>query len=175
MKRIYAFTLESDDVPSEKFGFNLRLIAYLMYDYVYNYVGENSAVLNINKNIVYNRILEVSRNEFYLESDFYYNKYINYEPFIIGDKTFAFTVFDGEISEEVLCKLLQQVLRLVGVNYRYVVNTGCYVCKDNSDEKNRRNAINLLAKNIGCSLVKKKSFAKKRILNNNMKVSFGGR
>ena len=72
MKRIYAFTLDNEDYPSRKFGFDLRLLAYLLYDTIYNYDGENSTALVINKNVRFNRIHEgFNKDEYYFEYDEY--------------------------------------------------------------------------------------------------------
>jgi len=45
MKTIYAFTLESDDYHSDRFRYDLRLIAFLLYDKIYNYDGEGYTAL----------------------------------------------------------------------------------------------------------------------------------
>jgi hypothetical protein len=56
MKTIYAFTLESDDYHSNRFRYNLRLIAFLLYDKIYKYYDDDYIALIINKKIRANNI-----------------------------------------------------------------------------------------------------------------------
>jgi len=179
MKRIYAFTLDGEDCVSSKFRSNLRLIAYLMYDSIYNYDGSDDyKALIINKNIIYNEIIEgtggcrfanygesaddYTKYEYYLSSDVYDDGYINYEPFLIGDRTFAITVDDRYISEDALRELLEDNLNITKLEYSYKITSIGYLSSDINDEKNRKKAIRLLFSNLGCQPVKKKLFAKKK-------------
>ena len=165
MKKIYAFTLDNDDYPSEKYRHDLRLIAYMLYDSIYNYDGENFTALIINKNIKYNDIHEGYRDgEYYLDSDEFDNGYIYYEPFLIGERSFALTINDDIMSEDVVCSLLNYTLNLLGFGYKFSVKTICYFSKNNEDERNRSKAISLLSTSLGCEPTKKNYFAKKRIM-----------
>lgn len=155
MKKIYAFTFEGEDYLSDKFRNNLRLIAFLLYDYIYNYIGDDVIPLNINKNIVFNRIHESKNNTFYLDSDYYDDGFINYEPFIINRRCFALTVLDELISEKEIKSLLDSVLHMVNVHCNVKIFSECYFSKNKSDEKNRNKAINVLCERIGCQSDKK--------------------
>lgn len=167
MKRIYAFTLDNDDYPSKKFGFDLRLLAYLLYDSVYNYDGDNFTALVINKNIMPNMIHDGQYpNEYYFDFDDYDEKNYNYEPFLLGDSSFAFTIEDTMMSEETLCSLFDYVLRLTGLNYKYKVNSNYYFSRSKDDEKNRKKTIDSLIDKIGCGHPKRNIFARKRTINN---------
>lgn len=164
MKRIYAFTLDSEDYPSSKFRSNLSLIAYLLYDIIYNYDGEYSTPLVINNTIKYNRIHESYRsNEYYLEYDKYDEKYINYEPFLIGNRSFALTIYDDLMSEEIICELMEQVMLLAKVDYLYTIKTMDYISKNKEDESNRRKAVRQLRDTLEGFAAKKGNFARKMV------------
>ena len=167
MKRIYAFTLDNDDYPSKKFGFDLRLLAYLLYDTIYNYDGENSTALVINKNIKVNRIHEgFGRDEYFFDYDEFDERNYNYEPFLLGNSTFAITIDDTIMSEETLRGLFDYTLRLTGLKYRYKVDSKYYYSSSKDDERNRKKTINELIDIIGCGNPKRSIFTKKRVINN---------
>ena len=167
MKRIYAFTLDNDDYPSKKFGFDLRLLAYLLYDSVYNYDGDNFIALVINKNIMPNKIHDGQYpNEYYFDFDDYDEKNYNYEPFLLGNSSFAFTIEDTMMSEETLCSLFDYVLRLTGLSYKYKVNSNYYFSRNKDDEKYRKKTIDSLIDMIGCGHPKRTIFSRKRTINN---------
>ena len=170
MKRIYAFTLDSEDYPSEKFGHNLRLIAYLLYDAIYNYDDENTIALVINKNIKSNNIHDGYRDgEYYLDSDCCKSQSVYYEPFLLGKSSFALTVDDELMNEEVICELMKQVLfevyLLSGVNYNYKIRTISYFSKKKDDESNRKKAICQLHNEIERTFVNEKVLVRKRVTN----------
>ena len=165
MKKIYAFTLDSDDYPSDRFRYNLRLIAFLLHDLIYNYDGEGFTPLIINKSIGFNNIYPGNgRNEYSLEYDNSDLKYTNYEPFLIGDKSFGLTLNDKYINNETICNLMNEVLLLVKTNYSYNIKTICYDSKDFEDESNRKKAMHQLfntvekVKDEKNKLVRKKEF-----------------
>ena len=138
MKRIYAFTLDSEDYPSDRFRSNLRLIAFLMYDLIYNYDGENCTPLIINKNIKNNEICPGrSDSEYCLRYNEDNDKYINYEPFLVGNRSFALTIDDEVMNETTIRDLMEQVLRLTMLDYRYTIKSIGYFSKDRDDERNR--------------------------------------
>lgn len=146
MKRIYAFTLDGDDYPSSKFRCNLRLIAYLLYDRIYNYDGEGFTALIINEKIKCNNIYEGTKNnEYYFEYNEYNPKYINYEPVILSDNSFALTIDDRIMSEEILRDLMNEilleVLLLSKINYSYSIKSIGYLSKDFNDERNRKKTL----------------------------------
>lgn len=169
MKRIYAFTLDSDDYPSNKFRQNLRLIAYLLYDSVYNFGDiDSKRPLIINNSIKYNTIYEGGYGHnggYYLRYDDYDERYINYEPLVLGEKSFALTVDDSLISEEDMCLLLEQNLGLMRVNYKYKINSIAYGSKDKDDEKNRKKSIYKLHDQIENNKCIQKVLVRKRVMN----------
>lgn len=169
MKRIYAFTLDSEEYPSSKsrFRFDLRLMAYLMHDLIYNYDGEGYTALIINDTIKNNNIREGSqRGEYYLDYNEYNEKYINYEPFIIGTYSFALTIDDEVMGEDVLYELMEQVLILINKQYKYRISSVSYESKNINDEKNRKRAVQQLCWLLDGSKVRQNLDVKKRVLIN---------
>lgn len=154
MKKIYSFTIDSDDYASKYFKSNLRLLAYLLYESIYNYDGEFATALNINKNIVYNNINE-DGNYYYLDSDIYDNGYINYEPFILGDKTFCLTIDDELMNENTIKELLELEQYMAKLNYKVSICSEEYYSKNKDDERFRFRAINTLCSKLGCNQVKR--------------------
>lgn len=170
MKRIYAFTLEGEDCLSSKFRNNLRLIASLLYEYIYNYDGDGFTPLIINESIKFNPIYSANgRNEYYLKYDKYSEKYINYEPFLIGECSFALTIDDEVISEDIMHELMNQALFEVSllekINYAYTVRTVSYFSKDKEDEKNRRKAVHELCDGINGVKERNNGFTRKKVMN----------
>ena len=167
MKKIYTFTLDGDDYPSDRFRYNLRLFAYWMYDKLYNYYGDGFIPLNINKNIVYNGIHEEKNGEYYLDSDLFDNGRINYEPFLIDNCSFGLTVIDESIDENVLRVLIKETLSELSISYNVSFDVVSYCAKDKNDESQRKKAINLIYNNLNNKVPPKKNtfgFGKKKIL-----------
>ena len=162
MKKIYTFTLESDDYPSDSFRYNLRLIAHFLYGYIYNYDGEDTTPLNINKNIRINNLYEYGRT-CYLDSDEYDDGFINYEPFLIGNRSFGLTVNDELISEEIIKNLIDYVLRMLGVNYKVTIHSVTYHSKNVDDESKRWKAIKIVTEEIGYRFNRKFNLVKRLI------------
>lgn len=154
MKKIYSITLENDEYASKKFNSDLRLVAYLLYEAIYNYYGDNIIALNINKNIVYNNINECDYY-YYLDSDVYCNGYINYEPFILGKNTFCLTIDDELMDEGTLKELLELEQRMAKLNYKVRINSEGYYSKNKDDERYRFRAINILCSKLGHNQVKR--------------------
>lgn len=175
MKKIYAFNFDDEECLTDNFKSKIRLAAYLLYDSIYGY--DDLISLNINKNIVFNRIHEGFNNSYYLDSDIYDDGIINYEPFLLGDKTFALTVDDKLISEDEIRYLLNSVLNMVKIHGNVKVFSENYFSKDINDERNRNKAINSLCDKMGLRLYKKIDFIRKLVYNGrtNKKVSCCGR
>lgn len=164
MKKIYTFTLESEDYPSRGFDSNLRLVAYMLYDTIYNY-DEGYNPLDVNKNIVYNKIHETYYgNGYYFDSDEMDDSLINYEPFIVGKKTFGFTINDELMSREVIDGLVMYVLNLLRLNYKVTINSFDYEARDREDERYRSKAIRLIFESLGCKIDNRSGFVK-RLMN----------
>lgn len=173
MKTIYAFTLENDDYHSDRFRYNLRLIAFLLYDKIYKYDGEGYTALIINDKVKCNDIHKgYTNNEYYLDYNEYNEKYFNYEPFILGDRTFALTIDDRFMSEDTICSLMDETIfeiyLISKVNYTYSYRNISYLSKDNNDEKNRKKTIIKLKDIIEGNIQKKNELIKKKVINVSM-------
>ena len=174
MKTIYAFTLEGDDYHSNRFRYNLRLIAFLLYDKIYNYDGEGYTALIMNDKIKCNKIHKgYTDSEYYLEYNECNEKYFNYEPFLMGDRTFALTIDDQIMDDNVICSLMDEtiyeILLISRISYSYSFKKNGYLSKDKNDEKNRKKAILELRNMINGNLQKKKNdFVRKKSMNISM-------
>ena len=174
MKTIYAFTLESDDYHSSRFRYNLRLIAYLLYDKIYKYYDDSYTALVMNSKIKYNNIhIGYKGNEYYFDYDECNEKYFNYEPFLIGNRSFALTIDDQIMTEEAICKLMDETLNVIylisKINYSYSFNKNGYLSVDKEDERNRKRAIfELIDIMNGNVQAKKNRLVRKKTMNISM-------
>ncbi len=157
MKKIYTFTLDSDDYPSRGLYDDVRVIAALVYDCIYNYYGEDNVPVSTSKNIVYNELRDAyhADGKYIMDSDKNDDGYINYEPFISGSRTFGFTVVDDSISYSELMKMVNYVLGLARVNYRVSIECFPYPSKDMDDESNRDEVINAINSRFGERYIKR--------------------
>ena len=169
MKKIYAFAFDEEDYLSDKWRNNIRLVAFLLYDSVYNYDEEDRIPLNLNKNIVFNRIHEFSEHNYYLDSDCYDDGFINYEPFLINNRCFAFTVDDNLISEKDIRSLLNSVLYIVGISSSVRICSEVYSSKNKDDERNRWKAISAICNRTGYKYNKKTYLVKRLFCRNKNK------
>lgn len=176
MKKIYSFTLDSDEYPSVRRNIysDLRLIAYMLYSEIYNYYGENDSPLDINPLIKYNNLNEVKDLFFAykFDSDKYDDGYTYYEPFIVGERTFCFTIIDDNFDDKIIKEILHYVMKILKVKYNVTINTYEYNAKDINDEKNREEAMRRIFNDLGCrctiktgivAMIKKYNSMKKRI------------
>lgn len=166
MKKIYAFTLEGDDYPSSKFDSNLRLFAHMLYEAVYNYDDVDNNPLNINCNIIYNNIHYMYGGSNYcFDSDINKtaNKFVNYEPFIVGDKTFCFTIKEDLLSKEVIIELVDYINRLLKFNYVVTINEFDYIAKNKEDERYRHKAIKNIFQQLDSQINNKCNFVRRLI------------
>lgn len=173
MKRIYAFTLDGEDYPSSRFRYDLRLIAFLMYDKIYNYDGEGATALIINNKIRNNDIYEGYRNyEYYLMYDEYNEKYINYEPVLLNENSFALTIDDEIMSEEIIKDLMNEVLLQVfflsKIRYNYTIKTISYLSRNIDDEKNRKKAFLQLRDILNGKIENKTGLVKKKMMTSSL-------
>jgi len=175
MKKIYAFNFDDEECLTDDFKSKIRLVAYLLYDSIYGY--DDLIPLNINKNIVFNRIHEGFDNSYYLDSDIYDDGIIRYEPFLLGDRTFALTVDDELISEDEIRYLFNSVLNMIKIRGNVNVFSENYFSKDINDERNRNKAINSLCEKMKLRLYKKVDYIKKIVYGGKIKknVSYYGR
>ena len=172
MKTIYAFTLEGEDYHSNRFRYNLRLIAFLLYDKIYKYYDDRVALI-MNNNIKCNNIhMGYGNSQYYLDYNECNEKFFNYEPFLIGDRSFALTIDDQIMNEKIICSLMDetiyQILLISKVSYSYSFKKNGYLSKDKNDESNRKKAILELRNIINGNVQKKTEFVRKKTMNISM-------
>lgn len=166
MKRIYAFTLKTDGPTyDEKFSGDLRLIAYMLYETIYGSRDGDLNFLNVNKNIRYNMLNEKYDGYSYrFNSDLDDDGITYYEPFIVGEDTFCFTVFDDLINEEAIRYFLKNALSLVRLDYEIDIISVSYYSRNKDDERCREKAIKYIHDTLGIEYVKRNSLVR-RLLN----------
>ena len=130
MKRVYTFTLD-DDIPlSENIGSNIREIAYWLYTEIINFDWPILwAIENKNSGLIVNELLDINYKGIYtykFTSDDANTDYRKYEPFMISNTSFGFTVIDGSISEEEILKILNRILYMTGFKYKFNINSIVY-------------------------------------------------
>jgi len=189
MKTIYTFTLEGENYPSSKFDNDLRLFAHILYETIYNYDGENSTPLNINKNIEYNHINENSEywdygSQYKLDSDLYDDGFIDYEPFILGNDSVGLTISDESFGLKTIEAMIQEVLELLKFNYKVKINFVRYDARNNEDERNRSNAMRTIFNVLGhkynrrsslLTMIMRSSTNKRRVRSKGRSLSAYGR
>lgn len=165
MKTIYTFTLDDGNYPSEDFQNKLRLFACILYDYISGFDDYGKGPLDINSKIVRNNMHEIQNDSYYLDSDVFDNGYINYEPFIIGERSFGLTIVDGLIDEATLISIVGEVQYLLKLrDYKIKIDSVNYFSTDIEDERMRRKAIITAYSRLGCDLPARNIFAKKKTL-----------
>ena len=151
MKRIYSITLD-DDVPlSLDISSDIREIAFWLFDEVGKFdeqiiCFDNETEIN-QQGLIKNDLYDIPVNGKFMyqfASDLDAKNKLMYEPFILSDKTFGFTVYDGTISDSEIAVLLEGVLKILKLNYKYKIDSITY---DDKNIKNRYAAIKKLLEN----------------------------
>ncbi len=162
MKKIYRFTLD-DDVPlSMSVDSDIREVAFWLYDELSHFDDQIVCVDNYDEpsadGLIRNDLYDLKVNNEYVyhfTSDFVdvKNKMM-YEPFILDDRSFGFTVNDGKMSDEEIERIFDGILKLLKINYKFNIESITY---DDSNKKNRLIAIkNLLTKKTESEVKTKK-------------------
>lgn len=164
MKRIYVVSLD-DEVPlSPELIDSMKVLGFLVYEEVMGI--EYSSIDNIllHDNIKYNQLLERKENNTYT------HRFINntpetgvYEPFMVNDRAFAFTVNDGMLNSEDIENILDRVK--IYVDDYDKINIDSVTYQEDTKNKNRLLAIRkLLTKDYGNKEDKKTKTRVKSIL-----------
>ena len=158
-KRIYTFTLDDDDYPSEYLTNNIRIIAILLYEElkVQDYESDNPILIQ-SKTIQENYLVLVDN---YLYSRYKFgsedNKqdYQMFEPLMFDGRTFGITVNDGTINEEQLMVLLNKVRKLIKFDFDFKIDSIVYTSKNKDDESKRNKAIKEIGEKLAPSKIDK--------------------
>ncbi len=128
MKKIYTITLD-DEIPlSESISSDIKEIAYCLFEEIDKY-DRQILVVDDNRNLIRNELLESYKNGRYnykFESENSSIDNYKYEPFVIDNKSFGFTVYDGTISEEEILLFLNNVLNFLGLKYKFSIDSIYY-------------------------------------------------
>ena len=152
MKKIYIVSLE-DDVPlSEAVIDKVKVMAYLVYDEIRGLeYGSYSKILDTD-NILYNELLERKVGNEYVHRFMYNDSEIGkYEPFMIDNASFGFTVIDGKLNENELKMIIDRSKFVAGINSRFNIDSITY-----EDDKKNKNRLVALKK-----IIQKKNDVKK--------------
>lgn len=143
MKKIYTLTLD-DDVPlSSRVIDDIKVICFLVYEDMNSFEDKKGHPVLLTNGISTNTLYETRLADEYTHH-FKYNDITeaNYEPFMIGDDSFAFTVSDGTITDETVLRSLEDAKRMINVEYNFKLETLTY--EEDKHNKNRLVAIKKL-------------------------------
>ena len=144
MKKIYTISLD-DEVPlSDKVIDDIKVICYLVYDDIKIFDDKYGKPVTLVSGVSYNELYEKKTLDGTYAHRFKYNDPVlgNYEPFMIGNNSFAFTVEDGCLDDSDVMAVVEEAKRMLGVDYHFKLDTVTYV--DDKKNKNRLLAIKQL-------------------------------
>ncbi len=119
---IYKVSLKGNYEDNRLVYDNMKLMAYLVYDALMDYEYES------DKDILFKD--GVTTNELYDGFSNHINKYEfeheestsgEYEPFMISNTSFGFTVNDGSINKEQIVFFVNEIKKLIQVDYEFSV------------------------------------------------------
>lgn len=113
---ICRFYLRNDIEMSPIIRDKIKLMAYLIYSELIDYENEMNKNVLFKDNIVFNE-LDVKNRQYEFEHIDY--KTGNYEPFMIDDNGFGFTIYDGSISNEDLNIIIDEVKKMIQLNFEF--------------------------------------------------------
>lgn len=150
MKKIYSFTLD-DEVPlSDNFGSDMREIAFWIYEELGKFNVQITCVDDENttdsQGLIKNDLYDIKEQNKYIYKFASDDSKIDsrmYEPFVLNDRGFAFTINEGTITDGDIVTILNYVLSLLRLDYKFNINSVSY---DESNIKNRFIAIRELLK-----------------------------
>ena len=139
MKKIYIVSLD-DEVPlSDKIKDEVKVLAYLVYEEIQGYECEDGRQILCQDGIIYNELLEKNVNGDYVHR-FMHDDIESgmYEPFMIGDRSFAFTINDGTFNDAEIRDIIYKVRIFSKINSKFVIDSVTY---EEDKKKNRLLAI----------------------------------
>lgn len=141
MRTVYVFSLTDSVSQSMELLNKIKALAYLMYDEIKTFDIDNNILCH--DNIIYNELLESNHDKKY----YYRFKYDNYEsgkyePFMIDDISFGFTVNSDKISYNEIMAIFNHIKMIT--MFEYDVSVSSY---DYMEDRKNINRLNVL-KNI---------------------------
>ena len=95
----------------------IKLMAYLIYSELIDYENEMNKNVLFKDNIVFNELYDGIKEHYEFEHEDYQTG--NYEPFMIDEDSFGFTIYDGSISNEDLNIIIDEVKKMIQFNYEF--------------------------------------------------------
>ena len=141
-KKIYTFTMDDEDYPSREFKDNIKVIASLVYDELKCLDYENPKPILVHgkkicDNILYETNVFNGDCRYTFISEKYGKENYLYEPLLLDDKTFGVTVYDENITMHEMTTIIDNVLKLLRLNYQFSIDEFSYISKDADDESKR--------------------------------------
>ena len=126
MKEIYVISLD-DDVPLPSTTYSdIRQVAYLLYDELDRYdkhilcIDDDDTLIRNDLYEIYSTISNTYTYRF--DSDKSNINYKKYEPFIINDRSFGFTVYENSVTKEEIYLMLNRAISFLKINSNYKFN-----------------------------------------------------
>lgn len=168
MNKIYTITLD-DEVPlSEKVISDIKQVVYILFDKIDSFDRKILVFDDEKSNLKRNQLLEIKNNGEYIyffESEHSLTDNYRYEPFIINNRSFGFTVYDGSIEDEEVRELLNYSLNFLKLNYKFNIDSSLYY--DDDIASARLSAYNYMVYGIHESKNDNKNIKKKaKVLSN---------
>lgn len=129
MKKIYTITLD-DEIPlSDNIISDVKEIAYCLFEEIDKYDRPILVIDDKKNNLIKNELLEsfngTKYNYRFQSENSKIEKYL-YEPFLINDKSFGFTVYDGSITDEEVLSFLNTIQTMLNFNYKFNIDSVYY-------------------------------------------------
>lgn len=140
MKTIYTISVDEDVPQSIDLIEHMKVLCYFIYDELRNMKYDSHESIICTDNLISNQLLEsYVDNKYYYR--FKYNDYSKgiYDPFMITDLSFGFTVNSDMINSVELDKVINKVKNLINFNYDIVIKSYSYM--EDKDNKNRLNVL----------------------------------
>ena len=121
MKELYVISLD-DDIPLQSnIANDIRQIAYFLYDELDRY-DRHILCIDDDNSLIRNELYEVYLNSndtqctYKFTSDKSSIDYRHYEPFMIDDRSFGFTIYEGSLTTDEIVSSLNTVLFFLHLN-----------------------------------------------------------
>lgn len=125
---LYDVSLDSEIELTNETLNKVKLLAYLVYDALVEYEYDKGINILYRDNIIINEIYERCNRYEFEHTD--YNKGI-YEPFMINDTSFGFTVYGDSISNAEIKHIVMEVQK--NICFYAQLNVNYIVLKNNRD------------------------------------------
>ena len=110
----------------------VKLLAYLVYNALVDYEEESGNKILYKNNIIPNELYDDYRNHVD-QYEFEHTDYVKgiYEPFMINDTSFGFTIYNNSITMVELKNII--VEQQLNINFNVNFNINCIVLRNNRD------------------------------------------